>query len=115
MVEAGNHLQVQVGQLREDSNKTNNAELKLFLEVDFGLIEDGDIICFQKNASPEVEEQVRFPDVPSYLEYVKNRQIVHFRALEKPKEEDFCLELAKSDTSVFLWKRTLIEERIFLL
>ncbi|KAG5583202.1 hypothetical protein H5410_053829 [Solanum commersonii] len=24
--------------------------------------------------------------------------IVHFRALEKPKEDDFCLELAKSDT-----------------
>ncbi|XP_070051088.1 ubiquitin C-terminal hydrolase 12 isoform X1 [Nicotiana tomentosiformis] len=176
-----------VGQLREVSNKTNNAELKLFLEVDLGLdlvpspppdkskddillffklydpekeelqyvgrlfvkstskpieilpklnelagfapdqeidlfeeikfepsvmcerldkkasfrfsqIEDGDIICFQKKASPEVEEQVRFPDVPSYLEYVKNRQIVHFRALEKPKEDDFCLELAKSDT-----------------
>ncbi|CAN4109417.1 unnamed protein product [Withania somnifera] len=176
-----------VGQLREISNKTNNAELKLFLEVECGLglipgplpdkskddillffklydpekeelryvgrlfvkstskpveilpklnelagfapdqeielfeeikfepsvmcerldrkasfrfsqIEDGDIICFQKKASPEVEEQVRFPDVPSYLEYVKNRQIVHFRALEKPKEDDFFLELAKSDT-----------------
>ncbi|XP_075081805.1 uncharacterized protein LOC107801819 [Nicotiana tabacum] len=26
------------------------------------------------------------------------RKLVHFRALEKPKEEDFCLELAKSDT-----------------
>ncbi|XP_049401012.1 ubiquitin C-terminal hydrolase 12-like isoform X4 [Solanum stenotomum] len=176
-----------VGQLREVSNKTTNAELKLFLEVDCGLdlipvpppdkskddillffklydpekeelryvgrlfvkstskpieilpklnelagfapdqeielfeeikfepsvmcerldrkasfrfsqIEDGDIICFQKKASPEVEEQVRFPDVSSYMEYVKNRQIVHFRALEKPKEDDFCLELAKSDT-----------------
>ncbi|WMV52526.1 hypothetical protein MTR67_045911 [Solanum verrucosum] len=176
-----------VGQLREVSNKTTNAELKLFLEVDCGLdlipvpppdkskddillffklydpekeelryvgrlfvkstskpieilpklnelagfapdqeielfeeikfepsvmcerldrkasfrfsqIEDGDIICFQKKASPEVEEQVRFPDVSSYMEYVKNRQIVHFRALEKPKEDDFCLELAKGDT-----------------
>ncbi|KAG5583201.1 hypothetical protein H5410_053828, partial [Solanum commersonii] len=159
-----NHLQVQVGQLREVSNKTTNAELKLFLEVDCGLdlipvpppdkskddillffklydpekeelryvgrlfvkstskpieilpklnelagfapdqeielfeeikfepsvmcerldrkasfrfsqIEDGDIICFQKKASPEVEEQVRFPDVSSYMEYVKNRQV----------------------------------------
>lgn len=29
---------MQVGQLREVSNKTNNAELKLFLEVDLGLV-----------------------------------------------------------------------------
>ena len=28
----------QVGQLREISNKAQNAELKLFLEVDFGLV-----------------------------------------------------------------------------
>lgn len=33
-----NYLQMQVGQLREVSNKTNNAELKLFLEVDCGLV-----------------------------------------------------------------------------
>ncbi|KAL8036479.1 hypothetical protein ABFS82_12G158700 [Erythranthe guttata] len=61
-------------------------------------IEDGDIICFQKRPPPESEGQVRFPHVPSYLEYVKNRQIVHFRALERPKEDEFCLELAKNHT-----------------
>lgn len=38
-------------------------------------IEDGDIICFQKSPPPETDVQVRFPDVPSYLEYVKNRQV----------------------------------------
>ncbi|KAL6585578.1 CSN-associated deubiquitinating enzyme Ubp12 [Orobanche minor] len=64
----------------------------------FNQIEDGDIICFQKRHLPETEEQMRFPDVPSFLEYVKNRQIVHFRALEKPKEDEFCLELAKNHT-----------------
>ncbi|KAG6772362.1 hypothetical protein POTOM_023767 [Populus tomentosa] len=176
-----------VGQLREVSNKTHNAELKLFLEIELGLdlrpiappektkedillffklydpekqelryvgrlfvkssgkpieilaklnqmagfppdedielyeeikfepcvmcehldnrasfrisqIEDGDIICFQKSPPLEKEEDCRYPDVPSYLEYVHNRQVVHFRSLEKPKEDDFCLELSKVHT-----------------
>ncbi|KAI4305785.1 hypothetical protein L6164_029129 [Bauhinia variegata] len=39
--------------------------------------------------------QIRYPDVPSYLEYVHNRQVVHFRSLEKPKEDDFCLEMSR--------------------
>ncbi|XP_011042519.1 PREDICTED: ubiquitin carboxyl-terminal hydrolase 12-like isoform X2 [Populus euphratica] len=175
-----------VGQLREVSNKTHNAELKLFLEVELGLdlrpiappektkedillffklydpvkqelryvgrlfvknssklieilaklnqmagfaseeeielyeeikfeprvmcehldkrasfqtsqIEDGDIICFQKSP-PEIEEDCRNPDVPTYLEYVHNRQIVRFRSLEKAKEDDFWLELSKLHT-----------------
>ncbi|XP_022765603.1 ubiquitin carboxyl-terminal hydrolase 13-like isoform X1 [Durio zibethinus] len=57
-------------------------------------LEDGDIICFQK--SSEVgREQCRYPDVPSFLEYVHNRQVVRFRSLEKPKEDEFSLELSK--------------------
>ncbi|XP_052200114.1 ubiquitin C-terminal hydrolase 12-like isoform X1 [Diospyros lotus] len=64
----------------------------------FSQIEDGDIICFQKSSSHESEEQCRYPDVPSFLEYVHNRQIVHFRSLERPKEDDFCLELSKLHT-----------------
>ncbi|KAL0426633.1 UNVERIFIED_CONTAM: Ubiquitin carboxyl-terminal hydrolase 12 [Sesamum latifolium] len=67
-------------------------------EIELFEIEDGDIICFQKRPPPESEEKNRFPDVPSFLEYVKNRQIVHFRALERPKEDEFCLELAKNHT-----------------
>lgn len=63
----------------------------------FSQIEDGDIICFQKRSSTEVEH-FRYPLVPAFLEYVKNRQVVHFRSLEKPKEDDFCLELAKNHT-----------------
>ncbi|XP_076897433.1 ubiquitin C-terminal hydrolase 12-like [Bidens hawaiensis] len=59
-------------------------------------IEDGDIICFQK--LPKAEDKYRYPDVPSFLEYVKNRQIVHFRSLDRPKEDDFCLELSKLHT-----------------
>ncbi|KAI5400564.1 ubiquitin carboxyl-terminal hydrolase 13, variant 3, partial [Lathyrus oleraceus] len=42
-------------------------------------LEDGDIVCFQKAPSVvDNEQQVRYPDVPSYLEYVHNRQVVHF-------------------------------------
>ncbi|CAI9765932.1 unnamed protein product [Fraxinus pennsylvanica] len=63
----------------------------------FSQIEDGDIICFQKRLLPG-KEQVQFPDVPSFLAYVKNRQIVHFRALERPKEDGFSLELSKNHT-----------------
>ncbi|KAK4337648.1 hypothetical protein RND71_042135 [Anisodus tanguticus] len=175
-----------VGQLREVSNKTNNAELKLYLKVEVGLdlrpclppektredillffklydplkeeiryvgrlfvkgsglpldiltklnelagfspdedielfeeikfephvmcepidwkltfrgsqLEDGDIICFQKPLRSQNREQYRFPDVPSFLEYVPNRQVVRFRSLDKPKEEDFSLELSKQN------------------
>ncbi|GLT88380.1 hypothetical protein SLE2022_064070 [Rubroshorea leprosula] len=58
-------------------------------------IEDGDIICFQKSHPPESEEECRYPDVPSFLEYVHNRQVVRFRTLERPKEDEFSLELSK--------------------
>ncbi|KAL5720643.1 ubiquitinyl hydrolase 1 [Ranunculus cassubicifolius] len=61
-------------------------------------LEDGDIVCFQKSVTPETGEELRHPEVPSFLEYVHNRQVVHFRSLEKPKEDDFCLELSKTFT-----------------
>ncbi|CAN1298212.1 Ubiquitin C-terminal hydrolase 13 [Linum perenne] len=57
-------------------------------------LEDGDIVCFQKPPG----EQCRYPDVPSFLEYVHNRQVVRFRSLEKPKEDEFSLELSKLHT-----------------
>ncbi|XP_078435308.1 ubiquitin C-terminal hydrolase 13-like isoform X2 [Wolffia australiana] len=60
-------------------------------------LEDGDIICYQKTP-PENDDSCRHPDVPSFLEYVRNRQVVHFRSLEKPKEDGFCLELSKLHT-----------------
>ncbi|XP_047177146.1 ubiquitin C-terminal hydrolase 13-like isoform X2 [Vigna umbellata] len=61
-------------------------------------LEDGDIICFQKSNKTRNKEQYRYPDVPSFLEYVHNRVVVRFRILEKPKEDEFCLELSKLDT-----------------
>ncbi|XP_035546155.1 ubiquitin carboxyl-terminal hydrolase 13-like isoform X3 [Juglans regia] len=59
-------------------------------------LEDGDIICFQKSPQVGSSDQFRYPDVPSFLEYVHNRQVVRFRSLEKPKEDEFCLELSKN-------------------
>jgi len=41
-------------------------------------LEDGDIICFQKAPATDNEEHIRYPDVPSYLEYVHNRQVFSF-------------------------------------
>ncbi|CAN8269436.1 unnamed protein product [Cochlearia groenlandica] len=61
-------------------------------------IEDGDIICYQKLLSIQESEFFQYPDVPSFLEYVRNRELVHFRALEKPKEDEFTLELSKLHT-----------------
>ncbi|GKV35063.1 hypothetical protein SLEP1_g43381 [Rubroshorea leprosula] len=69
-------------------------------KITFGAsqLEDGDIICFQKSLPVESTEKFRYPDVCSFLEYVHNRQVVHFRYLENPKEDDFCLEMSKADT-----------------
>ncbi|XP_015699161.1 ubiquitin C-terminal hydrolase 13-like isoform X2 [Oryza brachyantha] len=61
-------------------------------------LEDGDIICYQKRYSPEKLDHYRHADIPSFFEYIQNRQVVHFRLLEKPKEDDFTLELSKRFT-----------------
>ncbi|CAN1747841.1 Ubiquitin C-terminal hydrolase 12 [Linum perenne] len=63
-------------------------------------LEDGDIVCYQKPPppGPGSGEPCRYPDVPSFLEYVHNRQVVRFRSLEKPKEDEFSLELSKLHT-----------------
>ncbi|KAJ0103327.1 hypothetical protein Patl1_05823 [Pistacia atlantica] len=58
-------------------------------------LEDGDIICFQKPSQAARGEQCRYADVPSFLDYVHNRQVVRFRSLEKSKEDEFFLELSK--------------------
>ncbi|KAK6139773.1 hypothetical protein DH2020_026449 [Rehmannia glutinosa] len=104
-----------LAKLNEMAGFAPDEEIELFEEIKFepsvmcepldrrssfrlSQLEDGDIVCFQKRSPPDREEQVRFPEVPSFLEYVKNRQIVHFRALERPKDDEFCLELSKNHT-----------------
>ncbi|GMY24152.1 ubiquitin carboxyl-terminal hydrolase 12-like, partial [Fagus crenata] len=104
-----------ITKLNEMAGYTPDEEIQLYEEIKFephvmcesidkkcmfraSQLEDGDIICFQKSPSVEGGEQFRYPDVPSFLDYVHNRQVVHFRALDKPKEDDFCLELSKLHT-----------------
>ncbi|KAL5568701.1 hypothetical protein UlMin_025276, partial [Ulmus minor] len=51
---------------------------------------DGDIICFQKSPQPGSSEHFRYPDVPSFLEYVYNRQtsdILYYEILDIPLPE----------------------------
>ncbi|MBA0607912.1 hypothetical protein Godav_020175 [Gossypium davidsonii] len=53
-------------------------------------IEDGDIICFQKSLPIASEEACQYPDVPSFLEYVHNRQtsdILYYEVLDIPLPE----------------------------
>ena len=77
--------------LNEMAGFSPNEEIELFEEIKFepnvmcehvdkrltfrgSQLEDGDIICFQKVLLREDEERYRYPDVPSFLEYVHNRQ-----------------------------------------
>ncbi|KMZ73738.1 hypothetical protein ZOSMA_141G00080 [Zostera marina] len=59
-------------------------------------LQDGDIICYQKSSSDK--KVIRYPDVPSFFEYIQNRQGVFFISPEKPKYEDFYLELSNKMT-----------------
>ncbi|XP_009379676.1 ubiquitin C-terminal hydrolase 12-like isoform X1 [Pyrus x bretschneideri] len=104
-----------LGKLNQLAGFTPDEEIELYEEIKFepcimcehldkktsfqlSEIEDGDIICFQKSISLESEEECKYPDAPSFLEYIHNRQVFHFHSLEKPKEEDFSLELSKLHT-----------------
>ncbi|GAA0141978.1 cysteine protease [Lithospermum erythrorhizon] len=60
-------------------------------------LEDGDVICYQKSLQSQNIQQYRYPDVPSFMVYVRNRQVIRFRSLEKPKEDEFCLELSRQN------------------
>ncbi|KAM3282679.1 ubiquitin C-terminal hydrolase 12 [Capsicum chacoense] len=110
---SGKPLEI-VTKLNELAGFSPDEEIELFEEIKFepnvmcepidwkltfcsSQLEDGDIICFQKHLQSQTSEQYRFPDVPSFLKYVHNRQVVRFRSLDKPKEEDFSLELSKQN------------------
>jgi len=61
-------------------------------------LEHGDIICFQRAVAPEVEAKMPHPTVKVFLDYVRNRQGVVFKALESPKEDGCRLELSKENS-----------------
>ncbi|KAF5189288.1 Ubiquitin carboxyl-terminal hydrolase, partial [Thalictrum thalictroides] len=57
-------------------------------------LEDGDIVCFQKSLTAETGEEFRHPEVPSFLEYVHNRQVRGYRpmlSLDREPQQRQCL------------------------
>merc|ERR1719263_392862 len=48
-------------------------------------LENGDIICFHKDLA-EPNPAVKHPQVPDYLNYIKNRQVVRFIKSDKRDE-----------------------------
>jgi len=46
-------------------------------------LKNGAIICFQKASAMDNEKHFRYPDVPSYMKYVHNRQVFSFWGLFK--------------------------------
>ncbi|GKC76457.1 ubiquitin carboxyl-terminal hydrolase 12-like protein isoform X2 [Tanacetum coccineum] len=63
-----------------------------------GCEQDEEIQLFEKFIHADNTKTLCYPDVPSFLEYVYNRQVVHFCELEKSKEDEFSLELSKLNT-----------------
>lgn len=67
--------------------------LKMGLQLD-----NGDIICIEPKV-PESEVhrgEVRYQHLPSFLEYIRDRQRVVFRELVNPREDKLTLDLSKS-------------------
>jgi len=58
-------------------------------------LEPGDIICFQRALGPEAEAKLRRPTVKSFLDFIRNRQIITFKALDNPQEEGLQVEMLK--------------------
>lgn len=42
---------------------------------------DGDIVCFQKSQTDESRQQFHYPDVPLFLEYVRNRLVCLYHSI----------------------------------
>ncbi|MCI12609.1 ubiquitin carboxyl-terminal hydrolase family protein, partial [Trifolium medium] len=59
-------------------------------------LENGDIICFQKASEMVNEKYLRYPDVPSYLEYVHSQ--VHFSSSDtESKDEESVSESSEEE------------------
>jgi ubiquitin carboxyl-terminal hydrolase 7 len=53
-------------------------------------LEDGDIVCFQKSPKPDTADQYRYPDVPSFLVYIRNRQVLEGAPFTNPELYAIC-------------------------
>lgn len=57
-------------------------------------LEHGDILVVQQALPPDQQKDLKWPTAKEYFGYVKNRQTVHFKKLETPKEEGISIELS---------------------
>ncbi|MCH83892.1 ubiquitin carboxyl-terminal hydrolase family protein, partial [Trifolium medium] len=62
-------------------------------------LENGDIICFQKASGMVNEKHFRYPDVPSYLEYVHNGQVPYSLSAKETTHDESS---SKFNTSEFV-------------
>jgi len=60
-------------------------------------LENGDIICFQKEVENTAQQGVKYPLLPDFMNYIKNRQLVRFTKLADHSEV-LELELSKLNT-----------------
>ncbi|KAG6480913.1 hypothetical protein ZIOFF_057501 [Zingiber officinale] len=82
-----------LSKLIEMAEFSANEEIELYEEIKFesnvmceridkkisfksSQLEDGDIICYQRALTSANRDEFQYPDVPSFLEYVRNRQLV---------------------------------------
>ncbi|KAJ3117728.1 hypothetical protein HDU96_005858 [Phlyctochytrium bullatum] len=97
-----------------------NTPIKLYEEIKPGMIEqlkskvsfqgaelgDGDIICFQKELTPQEVQELPDPsvaEIPQYFENLQNRQVVLF----KPKQKD--RETNRPEVELVLSKKMLYD------
>ncbi|GBG74800.1 hypothetical protein CBR_g19312 [Chara braunii] len=64
--------------------------------ADSGLV-DGDIVCYQRTSEVGEMDRFRFPDIPSYFHHLGSRQVLHFRRLRQPQDDDFVLTMSATD------------------
>ncbi|XP_060212553.1 uncharacterized protein LOC132640125 isoform X2 [Lycium barbarum] len=109
-----------LSKLKEFAGFSPDDEIELFVEIKFEPsvkcdkiysmlsfrdceLADGDIICFQKSLRNQCSEQYRFPEVPSFLEYVHNRKPKEHEMLvpssDFPTKKPQTIEVAPAETS----------------
>ncbi|WJX64618.1 ubiquitinyl hydrolase 1 [Trifolium repens] len=59
-------------------------------------LENGDIICFQKVSAMDNVKLIRYPDVPSYLKYVRSRKVPFSSSYKESKDEESSEEQIKN-------------------
>ncbi|CAI5509059.1 unnamed protein product [Closterium sp. Naga37s-1] len=99
-----------LGRIKELCGLAANEDVLLFEERNSGMdveskpvdkastfegmkLKEAGILWVQKALIAAYRSIVKHPDVPLFLKFVQTQQVVHFRRLENPREDAFCLLL----------------------